>query len=71
VTAWKDLSNSERVAVRKLALGYRGEVTGSMLRRLAKLGIVEEGPHARLTAKGFELSRANPRVHKGGRPRHS
>jgi hypothetical protein len=69
VTEWNDLSIEERAAIRKLALGYTHEVSLKALRRLAKLGLVEDGLDARLTAAGFEMYRANPPVHKGGRPK--
>ena len=41
---WKDLSHDERATIRKLAVGYTHDVREGVLRRLAKLGLVEQGP---------------------------
>jgi len=53
---WRDLSNDERAAIRKMALGYSTEIRVNTRRRLARLGLVEEAPYARLTAAGFDCT---------------
>jgi hypothetical protein len=40
---WDTLSSEEKTAVRKLAVGYVHEVAVSTRRRLAALGLVDEG----------------------------
>jgi hypothetical protein len=65
---WEALSHHEKTAIRKLALGYPDDVPSSVLRRLATLGLVEEGPYPRLTEAGLKLHRSNPRK-ASGRPK--
>jgi hypothetical protein len=65
---WKDLSHDERATIRKLAVGYTHDVREGVLRRLAKLGLVEQGPEmVTLTEAGFDLHRANPPMRPGRR----
>ena len=55
--------------IRKLAIGYGDQVSGNMLRGLAKRGLVEQGPEGRLTAAGLELHRVNPPFRTGRIPK--
>jgi hypothetical protein len=68
---WDALSSNEKAAIRKLALGFVWEIPEIVRRRLRSLGLIETGPHGRLTDAGWKLYRANPRRKPGRRARHS
>ena len=68
MTLWQELSNNEKAAIRKLALGYTYDVPQHVLRQLVTRGLAEQGPTPRLTEAGFKLHTSNPRGH-GGRPK--
>jgi hypothetical protein len=62
---WDTLSVEEKTAIRQLAVGYVHEVPVNIRRRLAALGLMEEGS-GQLTETGLALYRENPNRKKPG-----
>ena len=65
---WDTLSVEEKTALRKLAVGYVHEVSVTTRRRLAALGLLDEGS-GRLTEAGLVLHRDHPNRKKPGAKR--
>jgi hypothetical protein len=58
--SWHDLSNDEKASIRKLAVGHSFTIREGVLRKLARLGLVDRGPEkVTLTEAGFALHWAN------------